>query len=236
MGRAFEYRKARKMKRWGAMSTAFTRIGKEIAMAVKAGGGDVATNARLRLVVANAKGLNMPKDRVESAIKRASSKDEKNYEIVFYEGYGPHGIPIVVETATDNPTRTVANIRMYFNRNGGIMGTSGSVSFMFNRKGVFKLDPAVINLDEMEMDLIDFGAEDIITEDPEEILIYTSFDDFGSMQKGLEERGIEAVSAELQFIPTLMKELEDDQLLQLDKLIDALEDDDDVLAVYHNIG
>ena len=224
------------MKRWGAMSTAFTRIGKEIAMAVKAGGGDVATNARLRLVVANAKGLNMPKDRVESAIKRASSKDEKNYEIVFYEGYGPHGIPIVVETATDNPTRTVANIRMYFNRNGGIMGTSGSVSFMFNRKGVFKLDPAVINLDEMEMDLIDFGAEDIITEDPDEILIYTSFDDFGSMQKGLEERGIEAVSAELQFIPTLMKELEDDQLLQLDKLIDALEDDDDVLAVYHNIG
>lgn len=236
MGRAFEYRKARKMKRWGAMSTAFTRIGKEIAMAVKAGGGDVATNARLRLVVANAKGLNMPKDRVESAIKRASSKDEKNYEIVFYEGYGPHGIPIVVETATDNPTRTVANIRMYFNRNGGIMGTSGSVSFMFNRKGVFKLDPAVINLDEMEMDLIDFGAEDIITEDPDEILIYTSFDDFGSMQKGLEERGIEAVSAELQFIPTLMKELEDDQLTQLDKLIDALEDDDDVLAVYHNIG
>ena len=224
------------MKRWGAMSTAFTRIGKEIAMAVKAGGGDVATNARLRLVVANAKGLNMPKDRVESAIKRASSKDEKNYEIVFYEGYGPHGIPIVVETATDNPTRTVANIRMYFNRNGGIMGTSGSVSFMFNRKGVFKLDPAVINLDEMEMDLIDFGAEDIITEDPDEILIYTSFDDFGSMQKGLEERGIEAVSAELQFIPTLMKELEDDQLTQLDKLIDALEDDDDVLAVYHNIG
>jgi YebC/PmpR family DNA-binding regulatory protein len=235
MGRAFEYRKARKMKRWGAMAKAFTRIGKEIAMSVKENGGDPSTNARLRMAINNAKGVNMPKDKVDSAIKRALNKDEKNYEIVFYEGYGPHGIPMVVETATDNTTRTVANIRMYFNRNGGQMGTNGSVSFMFNRKGVFKFDATVINLDDIELDLIDCGAEDIMLED-DEIIVYTAFEDFGAMQKGLEERNLEIKSAELQFIPTTTKEVTDDEMIQLEKLIDALEEDEDVNVVYHNIA
>ena len=235
MGRAFEYRKARKMKRWGAMAKAFTRIGKEIAMSVKENGGDPNTNARLRMAINNAKGVNMPKDKVDSAIKRALNKDEKNYEIVFYEGYGPHGIPMVVETATDNPTRTVANIRMYFNRNGGQMGTNGSVSFMFNRKGVFKFDALAINLDDIELDLIDCGAEDIMLED-DEIIVYTAFEDFGAMQKGLEERNLEIKSAELQFVPTMTKEVGDDEMVQLEKLIDALEEDEDVNAVYHNIA
>ena len=155
MGRAFEYRKARKMKRWGAMSSAFTRIGKEIAMAVKAGGPDPVSNTRLRVAIANAKGVSMPKDKVESAIKRAASKDEKDYEEVVYEGYGPHGVAVFVETATDNPVRTVANIRMYFNRNGGSMGTSGSLEFVFDRKGVFKFDATQVTLDDIELELIE---------------------------------------------------------------------------------
>jgi YebC/PmpR family DNA-binding regulatory protein len=234
MGRAFEYRKARKMKRWGAMAKAFTRIGKEIAMAVKEGGGDVSTNARLRMAVANSKGVNMPKDKVDAAIKRATSKDEKNYEIVIYEGYGPFGIPMVVETATDNTTRTVANVRMHFNKNGGTLGNMGSVAFMFERKGVFKLGTEVV-LDDVEMDLIDCGAEDIAVED-EEIVVYTAYDDFGAMLKGLEERNIEVVSAELQFIPNMTKEVSDAEMEKLEKLIDALEDDDDVNVVYHGIA
>lgn len=234
MGRAFEYRKARKMKRWGAMAKAFTRIGKEIAMAVKEGGGDVSTNARLRMAVANSKGVNMPKDKVDAAIKRATSKDEKNYEIVIYEGYGPFGIPMVVETATDNTTRTVANVRMHFNKNGGTLGNMGSVAFMFERKGVFKLANTVV-LDDVEMDLIDCGAEDIAVED-DEIVVYTAYDDFGAMLKGLEERSIELTSAELQFIPNMTKEVSDAEMEKLEKLIDALEDDDDVNVVYHGIA
>jgi YebC/PmpR family DNA-binding regulatory protein len=235
MGRAFEYRKARKMKRWGAMAKAFTRIGKEIAMAVKEGGGDVNTNARLRMAVANSKGVNMPREKVEAAIKRATSKDEKNYEIVIYEGYGPFGIPMVVETATDNTTRTVANVRMHFNKNGGTLGNMGSVAFMFERKGVFKLSTAVVNLDDVEMDLIDCGAEDIVVED-DEIIVYTAYDDFGAMLKGLEERNIDLLSAELQFIPNMTKEVTDAEMEKLEKLIDALEDDDDVNVVYHGIA
>jgi YebC/PmpR family DNA-binding regulatory protein len=222
------------MKRWGAMAKAFTRIGKEIAMAVKEGGGDVSTNARLRMAVANSKGVNMPKDKVDAAIKRATSKDEKNYEIVIYEGYGPFGIPMVVETATDNTTRTVANVRMHFNKNGGTLGNMGSVAFMFERKGVFKLAATVV-LDDVEMDLIDCGAEDIAVED-EEIVVYTAYDDFGAMLKGLEERSIEVVSAELQFIPNMTKEVSDAEMEKLEKLIDALEDDDDVNVVYHGIA
>jgi YebC/PmpR family DNA-binding regulatory protein len=235
MGRAFEYRKARKMKRWGAMAKAFTRIGKEIVMAVKAGGGDPVSNTRLRMAIQNAKGVSMPKEKVETAIKRAVSKDEKNYEIVIYEGYGPHGIPMVVETATDNTTRTVANVRMHFKKNGGELGNSGSVGFMFNRKGVFKFDATAVNLDDIELDLIDCGAEDIVVED-DEIIVYTAFDDFGTMQKGLEERNLEAKSAELAFLPTMTKEVTDAEMEQLEKLIDALEDDDDVNVVYHNIA
>jgi YebC/PmpR family DNA-binding regulatory protein len=235
MGRAFEYRKARKMKRWGAMAKAFTRIGKEIAMAVKEGGGDINTNARLRMAVANSKGVNMPREKVDAAIKRATSKDEKNYEIVIYEGYGPFGIPMVVETATDNTTRTVANVRMHFNKNGGTLGNMGSVAFMFERKGVFKLSTAVVNLDDVELDLIDCGAEDIVVED-DEIIVYTAYDDFGAMLKGLEERSIDLVSAELQFIPNMTKEVTDAEMEKLEKLIDALEDDDDVNVVYHGIA
>ncbi len=234
MGRAFEYRKARKMKRWGAMAKAFTRIGKEIVMAVKAGGGDATTNARLRMAMQNAKGVSMPKDKVDAAIKRAVSKDEKNYEIVIYEGYGPFGIPMVVETATDNTTRTVANVRMHFKKNGGELGNSGSVGFMFNRKSVFKFDATTINLDDIELDLIDCGAEDIFVED-EEIIVHAAFDDFGSMLKNLEERNIEPKSSELAFIPTMTKEVTDAEMEQLEKLIDTLEDDDDVNVVYHNI-
>lgn len=235
MGRAFEYRKARKMKRWGAMAKAFTRIGKEIVMAVKAGGGDPVSNTRLRLAMQNAKGVSMPKDKVEAAIKRAVSKDEKNYEIVFYDGYGPHGIPMIVETATDNTTRTVANVRSIFKKNGGELGNSGSVGFMFNRKGLFKFDATLVNLDDIELDLIDCGAEDIVVED-DEIIVYTAFDDFGAMQKGLEERNLEAKSAELVFLPTMTKEVTDEEMEQLEKLIDTLEDDDDVNVVYHNIA
>ena len=235
MGRAFEYRKARKMKRWGAMSSAFTRIGKEIAMAVKAGGPDPVSNTRLRVAIANAKGVSMPKDKVESAIKRAASKDEKDYEEVVYEGYGPHGVAVFVETATDNPVRTVANIRMYFNRNGGSMGTSGSLEFVFDRKGVFKFDATQVTLDDIELELIDLGAEDIVVED-DEIIVYTSFEDFATMQKGLEERDLHPISAELQRIAKFTKEIDDDAALQVEKLLDAIEEDEDVQAVYNNMA
>ncbi len=234
MGRAFEFRKARKFKRWDKMSKAFTRLGKEIAMAVKESGPNPETNARLRTAIQNAKGVNMPKDRVESAIKRASSKDEKDYQEVVYEGYGPHGVPIVVECATDNPTRTVANVRMYFTRSGGTLGKTGSLDFLFDRKGVFKISAEGVDLEELELEIIDFGAEDIV-EDEGEIFIYTAFTDFGAMQKGLEEKGIEVISAELQRIPNTTVELPEDQEEEVLNLIEKFEEDDDVQAVFHNL-
>lgn len=187
------------------------------------------------MAIQNAKGVNMPKDRVEAAIRRASSKEEKDYEEVIYEGYAPHGVPVLVICATDNPTRTVANIRLQFSKNGGNMGNSGTVLFMFEHRGVFKFDPARLNLDEMELDLIDAGAEDI-ERGEDEIVVYTKFTDFGQMQKFLEEKKIDARSSELQYIPNATKELPEDQQDEVLKLIEAIEADDDVQNVYHNLA
>lgn len=235
MGRIFEKRKHKMFARFDRMAKAFTRIGKDIAIAVKSGGPNPDNNPRLRLAIQNAKGVNMPKDRVEAAIKRASSKEEKDFQEVIYEGYAPHGVPVLVECATDNPTRTVANIRLHFSKNGGNMGNSGSVSFLFERKGVFKFDPAKLNLDALELDLIDAGAEDIQREE-EEIIIYTKFGEFGQMQKFLEARGLTAKSSELQYVPSSTKELGDKEMDEAMECITALEEDDDVQNVYHNLA
>lgn len=235
MGRIFEKRKHKMFARFDRMAKAFTRIGKDIAIAVKQGGPNPENNPKLRMAMQNAKGVNMPKDKVEAAIKRASSKEEKDYQEVIYEGYGPHGIPILVECATDNPTRTVANVRLHFSKNGGSMGNSGSVAFLFERKGVFKFAPGSVNLDELELELIDAGAEDIDANE-EEIVIYTRFTEFGSMQKFLESKGLEAKSSELQYIPNMNKELPEDQQDEVLKLVEALESDDDVQSVHHNLA
>jgi len=221
--------------RYDRMAKAFTRIGKEIAMAVKAGGPDVAYNPRLRQAVANAKGVNMPKDRVEAAIKRAVSKDASNFEEVVYEGYGPYGVPILVETATDNPTRTVANIRMYFNRAGGQLGNSGSLSFIFERKGVFRIAADQIPDPEgLELELIDAGLESMDREEGE-VVLYSAFSDFGNMQKALEDRGIACTKAGLERIPNAYAELNEEQVDEILELVERIEEDDDVQAVYHNL-
>ncbi|MGI9160733.1 MAG: YebC/PmpR family DNA-binding transcriptional regulator [Saprospiraceae bacterium] len=234
MGRAFEFRKERKFKRWAGMAKTFTRIGREIALAVKAGGPNADYNPRLRLAIQNARSANMPKANVENAIKRASSKDAENYQEVVYEGYGPHGVAVLVETATDNPTRTVANLRMHFDRCGGALGVSGSVSYMFNRKGVFKVKAEGHPWDELELELIDAGLEELRRED-EDMVLYTDFKDFGAMQSALESRGMETSSAQLEWIPTMYKKLDDSEVDQMIKLIDRLEEDDDVLNVFHTM-
>lgn len=221
--------------RFDRMAKTFTRIGKDIAIAVKQSGPNPDNNPRLRMAIQNAKGANMPKERVDNAIKRASSKEEKDFQEVIYEGYAPHGVPVMVECATDNPTRTVANIRLHFSKNGGAMGNSGSVGFMFERKGIFKFDPAKINLDELELDLIDAGAEDIQKEE-EEVAIYTKFVDFGHMGKFLETKKLEPKSSELQYIPTTTKELSEKEIDEVMECITALEADDDVQNVYHNLA
>jgi YebC/PmpR family DNA-binding regulatory protein len=235
MGRVFEKRKHKMFARFDRMAKAFSRIGKEISMAVKNGGPLPENNPKLRMAIQNAKGANMPKDRVDAAIKRASSKEEKDFQEVTYEGYGPHGVPIMVECATDNPTRTVANIRLHFSKNGGSMGNSGTVGFMFERRGVFKFDPAKIDLDELELDLIDSGAEDIERND-DEIVIYTKFTEFGHMQKFLESKHLDVKSSELHYIPTATKELSEEQQDEVLKCVEALEADDDVQTVYHNLA
>ena len=235
MGRVFEKRKHTMFARFDKMAKAFTRIGKDIAIAVKQGGPLPENNPKLRAVIQNAKGVNMPKDRVEAAIRRASSKEEKDFQEVIYEGYALHGVPIVVECATDNPTRTVANIRLHFSKNGGSMGNSGSVLFMFERKGAFKFDPAKLNLDEMELDLIDAGAEDIQREE-NEVIVYTKFSEFGHMLKFLESKNLEAKSSELQYIPVTTKELNEGGQDEVLKCVEALESDDDVQNVYHNLA
>jgi YebC/PmpR family DNA-binding regulatory protein len=235
MGRVFEKRKHTMFARFDRMAKAFTRIGKDIAMAVKNGGPNPDNNPKLRMAIRNAKGVNMPKDRVEAAIKRASSKEEKDFQEIVYEGYAPHGIPVLVECATDNPTRTVANIRLQFSKNDGSMGNSGSVSFMFERKGVFKFEPSKLDLDELELDLIDAGAEDI-QRDAEETIIYTKFAEFGNMVKFLESKKLEAKSSELQYIPNTTKELGEAEQDEVLKCIEALEADDDVQNVYHNLA
>jgi YebC/PmpR family DNA-binding regulatory protein len=235
MGRVFEKRKHKMFARFDKMAKAFTRIGKDISIAVKQAGPLPENNPKLRMAIQNAKGCNMPKDRVDAAIKRASSKEEKDFQEVTYEGYAPHGVPIMVECATDNPTRTVANMRLIFSKNGGTMGNSGSVAFLFERKGVFKFDPAKLNLDELELDLIDAGAEDIERGD-DEIIIYTSFTEFGHMLKFLESKTMDAKSSELQYIPTTTKELTEEEQDEVLKLVEALEADEDVQSVYHNLA
>ena len=232
MGRAFEYRKARKLKRWGSMSRTFTKIGKEITMAVKAGGPDPSANSRLRALMANAKAANMPKDTVERAIKKASDKDASDYKEVVYEGFGPHGIAILVETATDNTTRTVANLRSYFNKNGGTLGNSGSVAFMFSHKCYFHVAPKDgITLDDLELEMIDYGAEEF-EQDEEEIIISGPFESNAEIQKYLEDNGFEINSSEFVYEPADYKELTAEQMADIEKLTDILEDDDDVQNVF----
>lgn len=221
--------------RFDKMAKAFTRIGKDIVIAVKHGGPLPEHNPKLRMAMQNAKGVNMPKDRVEAAIKRASSKEEKDFQEVTYEGYAPHGVPIMVECATDNPTRTVANVRLHFSKGGGSMGNSGSVGFMFERKGVFKFDPTKINVDELELDLIDAGADDIDRQE-DEVVIYTKFTEFGHMAKFLESKHLEAKSSELHYVPATTKELSEEEQDEVLKLVESLEADDDVQSVYHNLA
>ncbi len=234
MGRAFEYRKERKFKRWASMAKTFTRIGREISIAVKASGPNPEYNPRLRIAIQNAKQANMPKANIENAIKKASGKDADNYQEILYEGYGPHGVAVLVETATDNPTRTVANLRLHFDRCGGSLGVSGSVSYLFHRKAVFKIKNEGQNWEELELELIDAGLEDIKREEGE-VILYADFTDFGKMQKALEDRQIEPVSSQLEWIPTITQKLSDEEAEQVIKLIDRLEEDDDVLNVFHTM-
>lgn len=235
MGRAFEYRKARKLKRWGNMSRTFTRIGKEITIAAKAGGPDPDTNPRLRVLMQNAKAANMPKDTVERAIKKATDKESGDYKEIVYEGYGPFGIAIVVEAATDNNTRTVANVRSYFNRYGGNLGTQGSLAFMFDHKSVFKIKPKEgVDLEELELELIDYGVDELEA-DEEEIDIYGAFEEFANIQKYLEDNGFEIISAEFERIPHDLKEVTEEQRATLDKLLEKFEEDEDVQNVFHNM-
>ena len=234
MGRAFEFRKARKMKRWSAMAKAFTRIGKDIVMAVKEGGPDPDTNSRLRAVIQNAKSVNMPKDNIERAIKRASDKSQGDYKVVLFEGYAPHGIAVLVETATDNNNRTVANIRSYFNKCDGSLGTSGSVEFMFDHTCNFRIPAEGIDAEELELELIDFGAEEVF-EDEDGIHIYAPFEAFGALQKELEHRDIEILSSGFERIPQVTKKLSEEEAADVEKLLEKLEEDDDVQHVYHTM-
>jgi YebC/PmpR family DNA-binding regulatory protein len=235
MGRAFEYRKARKLKRWGNMSRTFTRIGKEITIAAKAGGPDPSTNPRLRVLMQNAKAANMPKDTVERAIKKATDKDAGDYKEITYEGYGPFGIAIFVEAATDNNTRTVANVRSYFTKHGGSLGTQGSLTFLFDHKSVFKIKPREdVSMDDLELELIDYGVDEIEADD-EEIVLYGAFEEFANIQKYLETNGWEIVSAEFERIPHELKEVTAEQRATLDKLLEKLEEDEDVQNVFHNM-
>lgn len=234
MGRVFEKRKYKMFARYDKMAKGFTRAGKEIAIAVKLGGPDPQGNSRLRVAIQNAKGINMPKDRIDAAIKRASSKDEKGLDEIVYEGKGPFGVGILIECATDNPTRTVANVRMNFNRNGGELGKTGSLDYLFERKGVFRIKRENINPEELELELIDFGADEIES-DAEEIVIYTAFTDFGNMQKALEGKKLNIISSELERIPTSTVELSEEQIAEVMTLVEKLEEDDDVQNVYHNM-
>lgn len=223
------------MKRWGQMAKTFTRIGKDIVVAVKSGGPDPETNARLRAVIQNAKAANMPKDNVERAIKRATSKDEGDYKEIVYEGYGPYGVAIVVECTTDNSTRTVANVRSYFTRSGGSLGTTGSLDFLFERKCIFRIkEKEGMDVEELELELIDYGADDI-GKDEDEIIIYGDFESYGSIQKYLEDNGFEIINSEFERIPTDTKELNEEQEAEIEKLLDKFNDDDDVQNVFHTM-
>jgi YebC/PmpR family DNA-binding regulatory protein len=235
MGRAFEYRKARKMKRWGNMARVFTRIGREVTIAVKAGGPDPENNPRLRLLIQNARSENMPKENIERAIKKATEKDQKEYKELVYEGYAPHGIAILVETATDNPTRTVGNIRSYFTKYNGSLGTTGMLDFLFERKCSFKVEMKEgLNLEELELELIDFGVEEIFAEE-DNFMIFAEFTNFGPIQRYLEENKFNILSFNFERIPNDTKPLTAEQYAEVEKLIDKIEEDEDVTNVFHNI-
>ncbi len=235
MGRAFEYRKARKLKRWVNMARTFTKLGKEIAIAVKAGGPDPGGNTRLRVLIQNAKAANMPKENIERAIKRATSKEMGDYKEMVYEGYAPYGIAVIVETATDNTTRTVANVRNCFNKCGGSLGTSGSVSFLFEHKCVFKIAQSEgMDVESLELELIDCGVDEVFN-DESEIVIYAPFEAYGAIQKYLEDNNIEIISGEFERIPLDTKEVTEEQRASVEKLIERLEEDEDVTNVFHNM-
>ncbi|HBK82138.1 MAG TPA: YebC/PmpR family DNA-binding transcriptional regulator [Flavobacterium sp.] len=234
MGRAFEFRKGRKMKRWSAMAKTFTRIGKDIVMAVKEGGPNPEANSRLRAVIQNSKAANMPKENVERAIKKATEKDTADYKEVLFEGYAPHGIAVLIETATDNNNRTVANIRSYFNKCNGTLGTQGSVEFMFDHTCNFRIPADGQDLEALELELIDFGVEEIF-EDEDGIVMYAPFESFGAIQKELESRKLEILSSGFERIPQVTKELSAEQVADVEKLLEKIEEDDDVMNVYHNM-
>lgn len=236
MGRAFEFRKGRKMKRWAFMAKTFTRIGKDIVMAVKESGPDPETNSKLRAVIQNAKAVNMPKDNIDRAIKKATDKDTSDYKEMVYEGYGPHGIAIVIETATDNTNRTVANIRSYFNKLGGSLGTTGSLEFIFSRVCTFNIPKGDIDIDieELELELIDHGLEEIFIVD-DEVVIYGAFESYGTLQAALEEKGYEIGTSGFERIPNDLKTLNEEQVQEVEKLIEKIEEDEDVQNVYHNM-
>lgn len=236
MGRIFEVRKSKMFARYDRMAKQFTRIGKEIAIAVKKGGPEPDTNPMLRRIMQNAKSFNMPKDRIEGAIKNALGKDTSNYDELLYEGYAPHGIAILVETATDNNTRTVANVRSHFNKGGGTLGNSGSVAFMFKHLGVFKLNAEGLNAEDLELELIDAGLEELGEDSEGNLILRCEFNSFGSMQKALEERGITPISSELEWIPLNTVEISEEQSDEVFKLIERLEQDDDVQRVFHNMA
>jgi YebC/PmpR family DNA-binding regulatory protein len=235
MGRIFEVRKSSMFARWDKMAKNFTRIGKEIAIAVKASGPDPDNNPALRRCYLNARACGMPKDRVEAAIKRAMGKDTSNYEEIMYEGYAPHGVAVLVETATDNSTRTVANVRMHFTKGQGALGTTGSVAFGFTHMAEFKIKGEGVNVDDLEFELIDFGLEEIGEDAEGNVIIRTKFNEYGNMSKALEEKKIEVISAELTWIPANTMELSEDQANDVLKMVDHLEQDDDVQKVYHNL-
>ena len=236
MGRAFEFRKARKMKRWSAMAKTFTRIGKDIVMAVKEGGPNPETNSRLRAVIQNAKAANMPKENVERAIKKATDKDTEDFKEVLFEGYAPHGIAILVETATDNNNRTVANVRAAFNKCDGNLGTSGSVVFMFDHTCNFtiKKEDITIDMEELELELIDFDVEEIF-DDEEGIVVYAPFEQFGAIQSFFEANNVEILSSGFERIPTITKKLKENEQEDVEKLLERLEEEDDVQNVYHSM-
>jgi YebC/PmpR family DNA-binding regulatory protein len=240
MGRIFETRKHTMFARWDRMAKQFARIGKEITIAVKAGGGDQVHNPLLRRVIQNARAVNMPKDKVEAAIKRALGKDAEDFAEIVYEGYAPHGVAVMVETATDNPTRTVSNLRTHFNKGNGTLGNSGTVAFLFKRMGVFRLDPAGLDPDELELELIDAGLEEIGETTGEkgepQLLLRCAFNDFGQLQKALEDRGITPISAESEYVPLTPVELPEKEATEVLRLIDRLEQDDDVQRVFHNLA
>ncbi len=235
MGRVFEKRKHKMFARYNKMSRTFTKIGKEIAIAVKAGGTDPDGNSRLRAIIANAKAANMPKTNIDAAINRAASKQDKDFEEITYEGKGLHGVVLVIETATDNPTRTVANLRSYFNKKGGQLMVSGSLDFMFERKGIFRIKSQGLNFEELELELIDFGIEDMEDDGEGHLIISVPFTEFGTMQKALEERKLEIINAELQRLPTTSIELTEEQEAEVNLLLDVIDDDDDVTNVWTNI-